>query len=273
MSSSLKSSLSLRNPFRVLYHLFRGVSASLYYSNPSKEMIVIGVTGTKGKSSTSNLIARGLESAGKKVCMFSTVNIDIAGEWSENPYKMTSPDPFIIQQFLSKAKSVGCEYAVLEVSSHALFYNRFYGVNFDVAVFTNLSQDHLDLHGTMEEYAKTKLQLFTKLSYADRKKGVKKVGVVNMDDPYSKEFLEATVDTMFTFGNNLSAQIRPQNIVQDESGMKFQIKMPAHTLDISTSLIGDFNVFNILAAVGVLVSQKIPPEVIVESIGSLHGID
>jgi UDP-N-acetylmuramyl-tripeptide synthetase len=142
-----------------------------------------------------------------------------------------------------------------------------------VAVFTNLSQDHLDLHGTMEEYAKTKLQLFTKLSYADRKKGVKKVGVVNMDDPYSKDFLEATVDTMFTFGKNPSAQIRPQNVVQDENGMHFQVKMPAHTLDISTSLIGEFNVYNILAAVGVLVSQKISPEAIAESVGSLHGID
>ncbi len=92
------------------------------------------------------------------------------GEWWINPYKMTSPDPFVLQKFLANAHRAGCKYAVIEVSSHALFYNRLYGIDFDVAVFTNLSQDHLDLHGNMEEYAKTKLRLFTGLSYGVRKK-------------------------------------------------------------------------------------------------------
>lgn len=102
--------------------------------------------------------------------MFSTVNLSIDGESWKNPYKMTSPDPFMLGKFLSDARRAGCDYAVIEVSSHALFYNRVYGIDFDVAVFTNLSQDHLDLHGTMEAYAETKLRLFSGLSYARRKK-------------------------------------------------------------------------------------------------------
>ncbi len=112
---------------------------------------------------------------------------------------MTSPDPFVLQKFLAEGLQSGAEYAVIEVSSHALFYSRVYGIDFDVAVFTNLSQDHLDLHGTMEEYAKTKLKLFTGLAYGFRKKGIKKVSVVNIDDAYSEEFLKATVDTLYTF--------------------------------------------------------------------------
>lgn len=181
--------------------------------------------------------------------MFSTVNIDIAGEWKENPYKMTSADPFVTNKFLADARRLGCEYAVLEVSSHALYYDRFHGIDFDVAVFTNLSQDHLDLHGTMEEYAKTKLKLFTSLAYGERKKGVKKVAVINVDDPYAEEFLLAPVDTKFTFGDSAHAQIRATDIEPQEKGTKFTVKMPSHKFSVETELMGKFNVLNILAAV------------------------
>lgn len=170
MVQFLKKALALDSPIRIFYHYVRGIAAYYIYGNPTRDMIVIGVTGTKGKSTTTNLIARGLEAAGKKVCMFSTVNLAINGEEWKNPYKMTSPDPLILGKFLADARSAGSEYAVLEVSSHALFYNRVYGIDFDVAVFTNLSQDHLDLHKTMDAYAETKLRLFTGLSYGRRKK-------------------------------------------------------------------------------------------------------
>ncbi len=170
MLQFLKNTIGLDSSIRVFYHYLRGVAANFYYRNPAKDMIVIGVTGTKGKSTTSNIIAHGLEAAGKKVCMFSTVNLAMNGVWTKNIHKMTSPDPFVLNKFLSEARTAGAEYAVIEVSSHALYYYRIYGIDFDVAVFTNLSQDHLDLHGTMEKYAETKLRLFTGLSYARRKK-------------------------------------------------------------------------------------------------------
>lgn len=268
----LKSAIGLDSPIRVFYHYLRGVLAHAYYRNPTRDMVVIGITGTKGKSTTTNLVARGLEASGKKVCMFSTVNLALDGTWWKNPYKMTSPDPFILNAFLADAKKAGAEYAVIEVSSHALYYNRVYGIDFDVAVFTNLSQDHLDLHGSMEEYAATKLQLFTGLSYARRKNGVRKVGIVNIDDPHSEPFLRATVDTLITFGNSPSAQIRAMDIEADSKGTNFKVKMPSNTFSLHTHLLGQFNVSNILAAIGVLLSQKIDVADIQKSVESMTGI-
>ena len=270
----LKNAIWLDSSIRVFYHYLRGVLANFFYRDPARDMIVIGITGTKGKSTTCNIVARWLEAAGKKVCMFSTVNLAINGVWAKNTHKMTSPDPFVLNKFLAEARAAGAEYAVIEVSSHALYYHRVHGIDFDVAVFTNLSQDHLDLHGTMEAYAATKLRLFTALKYARRKKWVRKVWVVNIDDPYSDMFLQATVDTLITFGNSANAQIRALNIESHGLGTTFQIKMPAHTYQIRTQLLGKFNVSNIIAAVGVLHSQKIDIQDIqnaIEAIAEVEG--
>ena len=138
-------------------------------------MIVIGVTGTKGKTTTSNLIAQGLQSVGHKVAMFSTVNMMINGEIEENNLKMTSPSPFVLWNFLGRAKDAGCTYAIIETSSHALFYHRVLGLRYDVAVMTGISQDHLDLHKTMENYVNTKIQLFKNLYKYGIRKDVRKV--------------------------------------------------------------------------------------------------
>jgi UDP-N-acetylmuramoyl-L-alanyl-D-glutamate--2,6-diaminopimelate ligase len=134
--------------------------ANLIHKNPSRDMIVIGVTGTNGKTTTTNLIASGLKSAGKKVFMFSTVNFMINDKEYVNNTKMTSPDAFFLQKLLSDAKAQGCEYAIIETSSHSILMNRNWGINYDIAVLTNITQDHLDLHKTMEKYVQTKLRLF-----------------------------------------------------------------------------------------------------------------
>lgn len=204
--------------------------------------------------------------------MFSTVNYCIAGEWHDNNMKMTSPSPFILQKLLKEAKAAGCEYAVIETSSHAIFYNRIHGIDFDVAVLTNISQDHLDLHKTMDNYIATKLRLFQNLVVYKRKPGVKKVSIINIDSPSSAAFMEPTVDTMYTYGLNSNAQIRAQNIKYNRSGTEFEIKMPSNLFALKTSLRGEFNVYNILAAVGVLVSQKISIDSIVSTVGSIESI-
>ena len=268
-----RSIVALNSPLRVLYHYIRGVIAFRLYGNPARDMIVIGITGSKGKTTVTNLIARGLEHAGKKVFMFSTANYSINGEWSENNMKMTSPSPFVLQRLLKKAKDAGCEYAVIETSSHSIFYNRNYGIDYDVAVLTNISQDHLDLHKTMENYAATKLQLFKNLVTYRRKPGVKKIAVVNIDSDYASMFLsETTPDTMYTYGMAANAQIRSQNVHYLKEGTEFEIKMPSNILTIHTKLRGAFNVSNILAAVSVLVSQKIDIPTITNAIESVKMI-
>ena len=165
----IRSLIALDSPIRIFYHYLRGVTAHTWYGDPARDMIVIGVTGTKGKTTVSNLIARGLELDGKKVFMFSTANYSINGEWFQNNMKMTSPSPFTLQRLLKQAQEAGCTHAVIETSSHSIFYNRNYGIDYDIAVLTNIAQDHLDLHHTMENYVATKLRLFTNLVTYRRK--------------------------------------------------------------------------------------------------------
>lgn len=269
----LRSLIALDSPIRVFYHYLRGVIAFYLYGNPARDMIVIGVTGSKGKTTVTNLIARWLEHAGKNVFMFSTANYSINGQWSDNNIKMTSPSPFVLQSLLKQAKAAGCEYAIIETSSHSIFYNRNYGIDYDVAVLTNISQDHLDLHHTMDNYAKTKLELFKNLVTYRRKPWVKKIAVVNVDSDYASMFLqETTPDIMYTYGMTPNAQICSQNVHYLKDGTEFEIKMPSNTLSLTTKLRGNFNVSNILAAVSVLISQKVDVSSIVSAIESVESI-
>ncbi|EKD66851.1 MAG: hypothetical protein ACD_49C00008G0015 [uncultured bacterium (gcode 4)] len=264
--------ISLNNPVRIFYHYIRWVLASLIYSNPSRDMIVIWVTWTKWKTTTTNIIAEGLKNAWKKVFMFSTINYMIWDEVFDNNLKMTSPSPFILQKLLKKAKEAGCEYAVIETSSHSLYYNRNYWIDFDVAVFTNLSQDHLDLHKTMDEYAKVKYRLFDNLVKYKRKPGIKKISIINLDSSYSWMFLGAIADNIYTYWLSDSAQIKALNISYWQDTTNFEIKLPSNTIKISTHLKWEFNIYNILAATCVLISQKIPLDAIAKTIESISWI-
>ncbi|MDQ1343685.1 MAG: UDP-N-acetylmuramyl-tripeptide synthetase [Patescibacteria group bacterium] len=269
---TLRKAVALDSPIRVGYHYARAALARAIYGGPGKNMIVIGITGTKGKSTVTNLIAKGLEDAGKRVFAFSTVNYAIAGKWYENNMKMTSPDPFTLNRLLSEAEKAGCEYAVIEVSSHALFYGRVAGIDFDVAVMTNISQDHLDLHKTMDHYVETKLRLFRDLVEFRRKRGIKKVSVVNLDSPYSERFLEPTADTVYTYGNAQNAQIRAIDVEAGKTGTSFTVKMPSNKFAVRTKLRGQFNVANILAATAALISQKIPAESIAATMAAFEVV-
>jgi UDP-N-acetylmuramoyl-L-alanyl-D-glutamate--2,6-diaminopimelate ligase len=191
--------------------------------------------------------------------MFSTVNMMIDGEIEENNTKMTSPSPFYMWNFLSRAKQAGCEYAVIETSSHALYYHRVHGLRYDAAVLTNIAQDHLDLHKTMDNYVDTKLQLFRNLYKNGIKKGIRKIGVVNIDSEYSDRFLtrDIVVDNLYTVGFSPSAQIRAENVISTEMTTEFDVKIPSNQFHLSSRLPGNFNISNILCAVAILMSQKI----------------
>lgn len=259
MLTSLRKIIPLDWPFRKSYHYIRGLLAYWLSGNPAKDMIVIGVTGTKGKTTTTNLIAKWLQDVGHKVAMFSTANMSINGNVLSNTMKMTTPSPFFLWQFIKEAKKEGCNYLVLETSSHALYYNRVYGLHYDVAVLTNIAQDHLDLHKTMENYVQTKLLLFKNLYKYGIHKGVKKVSVVNIDHEYADRFISRDIvtDNLYTVGFSSNANVRAENIVRNTEYTEFEVKIPSNSFILRTHLYGDFNISNILLAVSVLMSQRV----------------
>lgn len=253
MLTTLKKLIALDNPIRLLYHKLRAILANIIYWFPSKNMIVIGVTGTNGKTTTCNLIAKWLRQAGKKVFMFSTVNIILNDQEEINTTKMTSPDAFELQRLLKIAKKQWCEIAVIETASHGIKMNRIWWIDYDFCVLTNISQDHLDLHKTMDDYVHTKLKIFKNLMLYKRKSKVKKTAVINMDSDYSELFLAETYDTLFTYGNSFQANIKANNIQQSMHGMKFEVQTAGEKFQIETNLRGNFNVYNILAAIWVFI--------------------
>lgn len=269
---NVKKLIPLDSPIRVFYHYICWIIALFYYWNPAKDMIVIWVTGTKWKTTTTNIIAKGLKDAWENVFMFSTVNYMIWDELLENNFKMTSPSPFILQKFLKKAQDKWCKYAVIETSSHSMFYNRNYWIDFDVVVLTNVYQDHLDLHKNMDNYMRTKLKLFENLVRYKRKPWVKKVSVVNVDSPYFQEFVNIVDDNKYTYWLSKSAQILAQNITYGKEYTDFEIKMPSNVIKMKTKLKWEFNIYNILAAFCVLVSQKISIESITNTIFTTNWI-
>ncbi len=272
MLQKLKSLISLDNPLRLWYHLARAIIANIKYGFPSKGMTIIGVTGTNGKTTTSNIIAEWLRASGKKVFMFTTVNIIVGDEVFTNHTKMTSPDAFELQKWLQIAKKEGCEIAVIETASHGIKMNRIWGIDYDICVLTNITQDHLDLHKTMDDYVNTKLQIFKKLMYYQRKPGVKKTWIINAESDYKERFLAETYDSLFTYGRWYDANVKAIDIKNTKNAMSFRVSMPWQDINVETKLRWDFNVSNILAAISVFASLWIDRKTIEEIIPTIHVI-
>ena len=272
MLNKIKKIIPLDNGIRLFYHKIRAVIAHVKYGFPHKEMTIIGVTWTNGKTTTCNIIAQWLREAWKKVFMFSTVNIIVNDENHINDLKMTSPDVFVLQQWLAYAKKQGCEYAVIETASHGIKMNRIWWINYDIVALTNISQDHLDLHRTMDDYVDTKLQIFKKLMYYTRKKWVKKSAIINIDSEYAEVFLAETYDVMFTYWKDYKANLQPRNIKNHLENTEFDLEIPWKNIHLKTALIGEFNVYNIMCAVWIFISLWFSRELIESSIPKVQGI-
>lgn len=266
--------IALDNPLRLFYHYLRAVLANIMYGFPSRGMTIIGITGTNGKTTTTNIIARGLKASGKKVFMFSTVNYFIGEKEFRNDTKMTSPDPFLLQKLLKQAKNEGCEIAVIETSSHAIIMNRVWGIEYDIAVLTNITQDHLDLHKTMDNYVRTKLQLFKTLISKKRKPGIKKTAIINLESDYKELFLAEVYDNLTTYGMDYEATLRPSNIQNEIAYTSFDVKFPGSwwQISIKTKMRGRHNMYNILAAMGVFLSLGMKPEEIQKAILDVESV-
>jgi UDP-N-acetylmuramoyl-L-alanyl-D-glutamate--2,6-diaminopimelate ligase len=271
MLKYLKSRISDTNPLRLLYHKLMAILASVYYRFPSRYLQVIAVTGTKGKTTTANLIASVLGEAGYKVGMTSTILFQVGDmKWS-NTTKITTLGPFFLQKMLRRMVNERCTHAVVEISSHAILQNRIWGVNVDTAVFTNIGEDHLEYHGGFENYLRTKGLLFSRLNRTARKARIPKVSILNADDPNFNFFDQFIADKKYTYGMS-TGTCYATDIEASPAGSKFTLHVPNNQVDVNFRLPGDFNVYNALAAATVALANNINVSVIKDALEKSSSI-
>jgi UDP-N-acetylmuramoyl-L-alanyl-D-glutamate--2,6-diaminopimelate ligase len=225
-----------------------GWLCAAWHGFPSREMTLIGVTGTDGKTTTTNLIYHILRATGLNVGMISTVNARIGDEESDTGLHTTTPDAPDVQAYLARMVEAGATHAVLEVTSHGLAQHRVTGCDFDVAVVTNITHEHLDAHGSLEAYRQAKARLFEGLTRSFRKPQVPKTAVLNRDDDSYRYLNPIPADQLITYGVVGEADVTACDIRLTPDHTHFQLCTPVGQVRLETSLVGAFNVSNILAA-------------------------
>ena len=240
-----------------------GNIADQFYKKPSEQLWTIGVTGTNGKTSITQWLSQCFNYLGKKTAVVGTLGNGFADALSET--HNTTPNAILLQSMLADYLKQGAEVAALEVSSHGLHQGRVNGVHFDVAVFTNLSRDHLDYHGTLEEYAAAKRQLF---NFADLK-----MSVLNCDDAFGREIeedLKHEVAPVITYGIE-HGDVRATQLHFENTHFSFVALTPQGKATVKANLIGRFNVYNVLAVLATLLVSKVSLANAVEAIGQIQS--
>ena len=226
------------------YHFILALLGVIFYCFPSRKIKVIGVTGTNGKTTTSEMISKILEEAGYKVALMDSIRFKIGDKEWQNMFKMTMPGRFTIQKILRQAVNAGCQYAVLEVTSEGIKQHRHKFINFDAAVFTNLVPEHIESHGSFEKYREAKGKLF---------QATKNIHVINIDDENAEYFRQFPAKKKHTYGLN-KGDINNKD------------------LRLNLQLIGHFNIYNALAAICAGLSQGIDLEVCQRAVEKVKGI-
>ncbi|PZG34340.1 UDP-N-acetylmuramoyl-L-alanyl-D-glutamate--2,6-diaminopimelate ligase [Spongiactinospora gelatinilytica] len=242
-----------------------GKVAAWVYGEPAAAVTVLGVTGTSGKSTSTFLMEAGLRAAGHSTGLIGGVEIHVAGR--SFPAQLTTPEASDVHGLLALMREEGVTAAAMEVSSHALALDRVGGVRYDVALFTNLSQDHLDFHRDLDDYFATKARLFTP--------EFSRVGVVNIDDAHGRELLGMAKIPMTSFSASGSprAEWRAQDVRCGGDGSTFRVVGPGGVeADVTVSLPGPFNVSNTLGTIVALVESGVPLQAAVHGVGSLRGV-
>jgi len=268
------------------YHYCLVFLAALYYGFPSKDLIVIGITGTKGKTTVAELLNAFLEAYGKKTAMINSLRFKINKQSWANDLKMTMPGRFAIQRFLADCRQQKCYYVILEVTSEGIKQFRHKFINFDMAVFLNLQPEHLEAHGgSIDKYCEAKEKLFAALDQPRKnipivdKRGkidctVKKKMVVNLDDDYSNRFLKYKADEKIGFTLEKSSAkgvdkiFKPDSYKLSAEGIQFKLA----NLDFFSPLKGKFNLYNLLAALSAAEGFCIPLSIIQDAMSRFEGI-
>ena len=260
------------------FHKVEAISANRYFGFPSNKLIVIGVTGTNGKSTTCNLIARVLEESGAKVGLMTTVNFKIAGKEWINDTHMTMQGRFALQKMLKEMVRAGCKYAVVETSSEGIMQYRNWGINYDIAVFTNLTPEHVEAHGSFENYKKAKGMLFASLTRFPRKKingqEIFKASVVNLDDQHWQYYFNFLADKKYCYDIDFVSKL-PEAEVLKAGDISLSINgtfFRVGTTDFKTNLIGKFNIYNCLATICVAKHLGLNMEQCKQALAKVTGV-
>ena len=257
--------------FKIAYHYMGSNFAALLYSYPAKKMIIIGITGTKGKTSTANFVWSVLHAGGYKAGLISTAVFRFGSDEELNPYHMTMPSAFIIQENLKKMQDHGIEIVVIEMTSEGMKQHRHAGIPIDIAIFTNLTPEHLPSHkNNFEVYKEAKSKLFRALTGKQKKLhnfSVPKTIIANADSEHSDYYLQFKADKKITFGIS-SGNVIATEITNEKTGVSFKVNNEKFCI----SIFGAFNVYNALPAIVVGNVLNIPNDKIKKGLISLAVI-
>jgi len=250
------------------YHFFLGLISAVFYGFPSRKLKVIGITGTNGKTTTVELTEKIFEEAGYKIASISSIKFKIGEKVKENLLRITMPGRFFLQRFLKRALNTGCKYVILEVTSEGIKQHRQRFIDFDVAAFINLTPEHIESHGSFEDYKKAKGKLF---------KQSKKVSVVNLDDAYADYFLKFPAAEKYGYKIESKTQnpklknlkiIEAKNCKVAHKGISFNV----NEVNFNLKLLGGFNIYNALAAISVASSQEIDLKTCKRALEKVEGM-
>lgn len=264
--------------------------SAAWHDYPSRKLRVIGITGTDGKTTTCTLAASILSAAGHKVGTITTVAATIGEQEIDTGFHTTTPDAPEVQRYLAQMVDAGMEYAVIEATSHGLAQHRLDAVEFDIAVVTNVTHEHLDIHGSWENYRDAKALLFRGLAVSYRKPRTAKLAVLNADDNARGVFeylRQIPADEQIIYGttedegrttedlrhpSSVIRQIFARDIQHSSRGLRFTVVTPHGELEIASPLIGRYNVSNILAAIGVGMARRVPFDAMREGVARVDGV-
>ncbi len=241
--------------------------AAAYHGNPSRHLTVVGITGTNGKTTTSYLVDALLRARGFQTGLIGTIHYVIAGQ--KLPAGQTTPEALELQSMLARMRDGGVRGVAMEVSSHALALWRVDDIEFDVAVFTNLTQDHLDFHGTLDEYRRAKRRLFELL---ERSSKPRRTAVINADDPSAEELVRGLDVAVVTFGLGSRAAVRAAEYTSALDGIRMTVETPRGRVTLVSPLIGEHNVMNLLGAVATGLALGLDGEAIARALGSVGTV-
>ena len=246
--------------------------SAAWYGHPAHQLIVVGITGTDGKTTTSNLLHSILAAAGRQAGLVTTVNAIIGERVIDTGLHTTTPDAPDMQRYLAAMVDAGIEIAVLEATSEGLAQHRVSACDFDLAVVTNITYDHLYFHRTLEDYQRAKAMLFHQLTAGQRKAGVPKVAVLNADDDSYRYLCRIPADRRLSYSIEGDADLVATGIRRSVVDTRFALRSPDVDFELQTALLGDFNISNILAAAAAALALGVSPEATQEGIGGVKGI-